>query len=609
MHEEGFLLIEVIVSALIVGLIVVATFTGFDNVNRFNADQRSHNQAVILAEQSQEQLRTDPVSTLDQLEGVPHTYSVTLDANEYKITQEAAPSNGSAATTGCNATETTKQTGANVQITSSVTWLRLNATSTANRPKVSLTSIITPPTGSGLEVDAGNAPAPTAGVAGIVSTVTYKPAGSTATSTVEGTTNSNGCFVFGDIPATAATVAISQKAGFVTPAGLLKWPTKELVIAPNLTTHYAVTYYQGGAIKANFQYEKKAVSSAGKTVTGNTFVVYNSAATAEPKFEVGSPLFTYEVGNEEHYYPKTETYETSATTAKGSLYSAGDLFPFPESNKWLVYAGDCLANNPASFTSSGLTGTSVTVLPGETVEAAVPMSKVNLTIHEGTKASPGALNTEHLPAKITNTACSSTVPLNASAVNLVHEQKTSEGGLTSPFQPFGAYSLTVEHASHKYTYAGVNETEAGTSPAIYFGAKTQSEITKTITTDKEAVKTDTELVNKLKGAQATEEAEKKAREKTEGEERAKWKKEYECSQNFLCILNIFEPKINKSEYEAKEKAQEKVRKEDEKKESEKQSTRPAELKAAEEALKAAETGLKTAEAEQKEEEETKVKVE
>ena len=47
--QEGFLLIEVIISTLLVALIVVATLTGFDVVNRVSADERMHNEAAALA--------------------------------------------------------------------------------------------------------------------------------------------------------------------------------------------------------------------------------------------------------------------------------------------------------------------------------------------------------------------------------------------------------------------------------------------------------------------------------------------------------------------------------------------------------------------------------
>src|SRR4051794_24125472 len=65
--EDGFLLVEVLVSAMLVALIVTATFNGLDVANRLTADQRRHDTASILAAQSQEQLRTEPASALNAL--------------------------------------------------------------------------------------------------------------------------------------------------------------------------------------------------------------------------------------------------------------------------------------------------------------------------------------------------------------------------------------------------------------------------------------------------------------------------------------------------------------------------------------------------------------
>ena len=52
---------------MLVALIVVATFNGLDVATRLSADQRRHDQAALLAAQSQEQLRSEPASALDAL--------------------------------------------------------------------------------------------------------------------------------------------------------------------------------------------------------------------------------------------------------------------------------------------------------------------------------------------------------------------------------------------------------------------------------------------------------------------------------------------------------------------------------------------------------------
>ncbi len=151
------MLMEVVISALLVGLIVVATFTGFDVVNRVTAEQRRHNEAALLAAQSQEQLRSNPATTLDTLESEPHVYTRTVGGTVFTITQQAQPVNATGTATGCNATETKSKTSTNILITSTVTWPTLKA---SKRPAVEQSSIITPPTGSALEVDITNGAAP-----------------------------------------------------------------------------------------------------------------------------------------------------------------------------------------------------------------------------------------------------------------------------------------------------------------------------------------------------------------------------------------------------------------------------------------------------------------
>ena len=88
--DAGDTLIEVIISALLTGLIVVAVFTGFNESNKVSQDERAHNQASVLAAQSQEQLRSDPASALDTLASSPHEYTQTVGGTTYKITQSAA---------------------------------------------------------------------------------------------------------------------------------------------------------------------------------------------------------------------------------------------------------------------------------------------------------------------------------------------------------------------------------------------------------------------------------------------------------------------------------------------------------------------------------------
>ena len=468
-------MIEVIVSAMLVALIVVATLTGFDVLGRTTADQRFHNAAALLAAQSQEQLRTEPASGLDALKTTPHVYTKAVEGTTYTVTQSAEGVSGSGQSTACTVTEQTSGAAPNLRITSSVTWPQLNS----SRAAVTQSSIITPPIGSTLEVDVVNAEPVTAGVQGVTAIIKYTPTESGSVVTREGATSAAGCVVFGSIRATSVVLEIEEKLNFVTPAGTLKVPPTEVVIAPNITTHHQVIYNEGGAIEAKFTYEGKTVAK-GKTVAGDTFVATNTGLTAVPHLELGATRFSYQVGGEEEYTAipggtivggLAVPYAPPSTskTATGVKYAQGDLFPFPK--PWFVFAGDCAENNAATVTKEKvLNGTGV-VKPGTTTVVEVPMSYVNLEVYKGTQKSHPALATTAYPVKITNNGCSvAPTPNNATAVNLEHLQNsTTEGHLEAPFQPFGKYELCLQATANRRDRVGpyTNSTFEGTTLKIY----------------------------------------------------------------------------------------------------------------------------------------------
>jgi Tfp pilus assembly protein PilV len=551
--EHGFLLVEVLISALLVAMIVIATFTGLEAASRASADQRRHAAAAVLAAQSQEQLRSDPATTLDALEYSPHTYTKTADGTTYKITQEAKAVNANGTGTGCNASETKSESGANIQITSSVTWALLES---AKRPAVKAVSIISPPTGSALEVDVTNGG--TQPISGVTAKATFTPVESSSPTTVEGTTSSTGCVVLTGIAATVATVEIGEKVGFVTPNGLLKWPTKEVKIAPNITTHYPVTYAEGGRVSAKYTY-KGATEWEGKAVASDTFVVFNSSMTEKPGFEVGSTAFEYgEAGGEERYKALTGTFSATAATAAGSRFPNGDLFPF-ETNKWQVYAGDCTVDSTEAVTAKGsepLKNPAVLVEAGKTTVVEVPLSYLTLNLLTGTWANRSTATLESAgsyPVKITNSECSSAgTPNNALGSNLVHTQSTSAGHLGNPFQPFGKYEFCVAYTTKNRVFrtSFENLTTAGSTINLYAGEPS--------TTEREA-----EEKTAKEARIAKEASEKSARESAEAAERTQWKKEVTEGKRKSSELPTLESK-QASERATKEAAETTKRKEAEK---------------------------------------------
>jgi Tfp pilus assembly protein PilV len=478
------MLIEVIISSLLVGVMVIATLTGFDVVHRTTIDERHRNEAAALAAQSQEQLRSDPASALNGLINTPNIYTKTLDqtvsagklvgGTTFTITQEAKAVSGSGQTSSCTATNTTAQSVVNFEISSKVSWPQQ---ASSKRAAVKQASVISPPTGSSLELDVQNAPTPTAGIAGITGIVSYTPVGSTTPVRLEGVTGASGCIVFTGIQATSATVEVEPKTGYVTPTGLVDPPAKAVTIAPNYTTHTALTFNLGGSIKGLFRYKGQAtaqvIAGQPEAVKGETFIALNTNIGVSPNYQVGSTRFSYEAGEEEKYkalniMPAESAKTAGPTDASGvgaALYPQGDLFPFP-SSKWVVYAGDC--------TRIGLPleakATEPIVLPGAQTVVEVPVSYLLVNVKKGTSASPGSAVTTPYEVKITSTECeSTTVPDNSTASNFVHTQSTTAlGHLSNPFQPFGKSELCLQISSTKrYKTTFTNNTSAGSVLTIF----------------------------------------------------------------------------------------------------------------------------------------------
>ena len=424
----------------------------------------------MLAAQSQEQLRSDPASALDAIAASPHQFTQTVGGTTYKITQSAQFVNESGASAGCSNSKNETEASKNLEITSSVDWALLEK---LKRAAVTQSSIITPPDGSGLEVDVTNEASPEVPVSGV----------SVSSGGVPTTTGAAGCVIYTGIPATSTNVE-AYKLGYVTPNGEHKVVAKEVSIAPNVITHYHIYLAAGGTITAHFAYK-------GAAVAGDTFVAFNNKMGVNPEFEVGSPKFAFDP--EEEYEAltgtTTEGYAETATTAvKSPYYPTGDLFPF--TTAWTVYAGDCTENNPAK---DNIKPGEAIVPAGGNMTATVPMSYVTLNVYEGASGTTPVSTPQEV--KITNLSCEkqtpAQIPNNASKSNYEHRQMTSSAGhLSIPYQPFGEFELCVAynntstgtHSTYKHTYQNTSEAGSTLSNIYVGGTSTGWTVTSTGTT-------------------------------------------------------------------------------------------------------------------------------
>jgi type II secretory pathway pseudopilin PulG len=473
--EEGLTLIEVMVSALMVGFIAIATFNGFDVANRATADERFHDQAAQLASQAQELLRSDSAKTLDRLEEASsHSYTETIGGETYTITQSDRWISDANQNASCSATgeEHSSQAGNYLQIHTEITWPQQLA---ASEKPLEQYSIVTPPDGSGLEVDVLSGRTPEQPVSGVTVIAGEGTTSSTAT------TSEAGCVIFGGIPATRVNIE-SFKIGDVTESGAIKKFDPEVLVAPNITTHVPVILNRGAAVTAEFTHE-------GNPATGDTFVAASSKLKPAPYFELGSTRFgafgkegEYDAEPGEIEASPGKSYAATATTPiSATYYPTGDLFPFEA--PWSVYAGDCTENNPEVADPSQFpknSDPSVALEPGQNPTVKIPTSELTLDVYKAKKSTlgGGGLASAIFPVKITNTGCQKVkeeeeknkktyIPDNASQYSLVHTQDTTAGHLEAPYQPFGkSFKLCLYNATTKYKFTTTYGNEKTASPAI-----------------------------------------------------------------------------------------------------------------------------------------------
>lgn len=409
------MLIEVVISALLVGLIAIGTLSGFESANRAGSDQRAHAQGTQLAQQDEERLRGKTTTELAALtaagpsigyeadngfciEEVSTKWQYAKTENKYEmcntpVAYSAKPYTGTPFTVTSSAQyasaskekiacETSGATADYVQTTSSVTWPTLVA---AKRPSVTQSSVVTNSV-SGLLVkvfDQYHLP-----VSGAEVTVTGEAA-------TKQTTGITGCVTFLGI----AAKTVEQKkvvevtvtdAGFVDRAGNNPPLKSTVTLSPNSLSTEEFIIGKRGAIEAEFVSEIGGVMTP---VESDTFYAAQSSINPPPADLIGG---------------KAETIAPKVTLE--------NLFPFakpgtttPES--YIVYAGDCEKNSPAIASAGAVPLTAQnepSFVPGATAKVKLEVPEVNVKIWEGTKATPLLVIAKSESARIINKECENT---------------------------------------------------------------------------------------------------------------------------------------------------------------------------------------------------------
>ncbi len=406
--ESGLTLIEVVISSLLVAVIAIATLTGFDSAGRAVADERSHNEATLLAGQDQERMRGMSVTELTQFAHETRTVTEggTKSEGGTKFTIESSAEYVSASkeTLTCKTAE--NATASYIKTSTVVTWPELNKLSSAGkREGVKQSSVVSVPQTTTLEVKVANQNnEPVEGA-----TVTVKgPA-----TELSATTSALGCVVFGSIADKKVEVDAS-KLNWVNHEAESPPPAKPVTLSTTTLTTTEFVIAEPGAL--NVEWESNGTSG----IRGDTAYASQAGIATPSGFIVGT----------------AGTFATSATL-KG-------LFPFvtagkpPTANPYTVYAGDCEKNNPEVVTANAVKDRSVQVEPGEatskTVSVEVP--PVKFEAKSGTGIGNQGSGVTSTSAKLINKECSGTVVRNASPVIYEHPISIVAGKLEPASAPY-----------------------------------------------------------------------------------------------------------------------------------------------------------------------------
>ncbi len=408
--EAGDTLIEVLISAVLIALIVAATTFGLNSTNHATAYDRARSQADALAQQTEDELRSEPVEKLSELD---RTQVVTEGKTQYTITSTSTYIADASATSSCNSSTPHADY---LQTTSKVSWPAMGA----SKP-VEESSLISPPPGAALIVQVtedGNALED----ANVSAT---GPSPASTAHTLE--TSSDGCAILALAPGNYE-INVS-KAGYVDPNWYVNTredptTTHSAYLAPFLvaetTTKEAYDLGRAGTLEVSFL-------SGSTPAEDDSVIAFNSFMSSFK--QLGT------VG----------TYKSIVATGK-------EVYPYPESSPYTVYAGTCEADSPGKF---GLKPAEIVVPPGATGAVTVPLPPVNIRVMSGTSAGTSTEGSPVANATVytDDTGCGTTRSF----------ATTSSGALPHAGLPFGKYSMCVSNAGRKWEGEFENNTTAGPS--------------------------------------------------------------------------------------------------------------------------------------------------
>jgi type II secretory pathway pseudopilin PulG len=396
--EQGSVLIEVLVSAVLVGVMAAALFGSLNSSAKVSGISKARAGAAALAQDEQERMHSMAVSVLSNYRY--HPAPIARGRYAYQVDDRADWIKAGASSTDC-----TSKGG--------VDYLKITSTVTAiNVPQlkpVVIVSQVTPALGTFTDQQGS------LGVQVVDRNGKGLPGASVSISgpaNAGGTTDDNGCAYFGYEPIGSYTV-VASRLGYVDADGNAS-PSVPSTIASQQVSTQSFRYDLAGTKKINFQTTALGATATVTQPSPQSYLSLSSSdvpgnnASLDPTDWAGYRLFT--------------------VSTPASSITATSLFPF--ANPYSAYAGDCTNNAPPAAAQ-----TPVTVLPGANDQVSVAVPALNL---QG-QVSGAASNTVTFTIKSTTSGCTSRTwkPAATTARGLV-------GVLADPGFPYGTYTVCAE---------------------------------------------------------------------------------------------------------------------------------------------------------------------
>jgi Tfp pilus assembly protein PilV len=317
--EDGFILIEVLVSALILAIVAGAVLALITATTHSAASGRDHSIAVGIAQEEQARMRTMRISALKALPETPR--NVTVGGTTFSVKSIGKFVNNNTGTSSCSGEGATADY---VEITSTV-----DSPNLVN--PVSIHSLVSPSNGS-LDPSHGTFAFQAKNAAGEpLSGVSITGTGA---SNFNGFTDESGCATFADVPAGNYQVTTSA-GGRINRQGLEEAMT-EINVEASATQQKVFYFDWPGTITGTFYYLEPNGTKAMAAV--DSMVLFDTENEPEA----------------------TAVWRSGYILATGPLTST-KVYPF-KTTPYSVFAGSCNSNSPDP-TNVGANPTAVATVP------------------------------------------------------------------------------------------------------------------------------------------------------------------------------------------------------------------------------------------------------